>query len=276
MNPHRKHETSLIELFSSFFRNRKLIFHMARRDVLGRYRGSVIGLAWSFFNPLLMLGVYTVFFSMVLKSRWGVSPEGGHTDFAIVLFVGLIIHGLFAECLNRAPMLINNNVSYVKKIIFPLETFPWVAMGSALFHAVISVCVLLLLQLIITGSLQWTAILFPLVVGPFILLTLGIAWFLAATGVFLRDINQVTGLITSVFLFVSPIFYPLSILPPKIQSLAMLNPLTLIIEESRKVLLFGEMPDWAALGIYSLLALTTAWGGFWWFQKSRKGFADVL
>lgn len=276
MNPHRKHETSLIELFSSFFRNRKLIFHMARRDVLGRYRGSVIGLAWSFFNPLLMLGVYTVFFSMVLKSRWGVSPDAGHTDFAIVLFVGLIIHGLFAECLNRAPTLINNNVSYVKKIIFPLETFPWVAMGSALFHAVISVCVLLLLQLIITGSLQWTAILFPLVVGPFILLTLGIAWFLAATGVFLRDINQVTGLITSVFLFVSPIFYPLSILPPKIQSLAMLNPLTLIIEESRKVLLFGEMPDWAALGIYSLLALTTAWGGFWWFQKSRKGFADVL
>jgi len=276
MNPHRNHKIGLIELFSSFFRNRKLIFHMTRRDVLGRYRGSIIGLAWSFFNPLLMLGVYTVFFSMVLKSRWGVSPGAGHTDFAIVLFVGLIIHGLFAECLNRAPTLINNNVSYVKKIIFPLETFPWVAMGTALFHAVISVCVLLLLQLIITGNLQWTAVLFPLVVVPFILLTLGIAWFLAATGVFLRDINQVTGLITSVFLFVSPIFYPISILPPQIRSLAMLNPLTLIIEESRKVLLFGEMPDWAALGIYSLLALAVAWGGFWWFQKTRKGFADVL
>jgi len=276
MNPHLAHKTTLTEVFASFFRNRKLIFQMAQREVLGRYRGSVVGLAWSFFNPLLMLGVYTFFFSFVFKARWGVAQDGGHTDFAVVLFVGLIVHGLFAECINRAPMLINSNVSFVKKVIFPLEIFPWIVMGSAVFHAAISVLVLLGLQLILTGTLSWTILLVPLIFAPLILVTLGFTWFFAATGVYVRDIGQVSGLITSVLLFVSPVFYPISVLPPPIRSLVMLNPLTLIIEESRKVLLFGETPNWIGLAIYTLVAVAIAWLGFWWFQKTRKGFADVL
>lgn len=276
MNPHQAHSTSPLEIYASFIRNRVLIVQMAKREILGRYRGSIIGLGWSFFNPLLMLIVYTFFFSFVIKTRWESVQDAGHADFAIILFVGLIIHGLFAECINRAPVLINSNVSYVKKVVFPLEIFPWIAMGSALFHAGISVLVLLALQLIIVGSLQWTVIFFPLVVTPLILVTLGFAWFLAATGVFVRDIGQITGLVTSVLLFVSPVFYPISTLPHKMQLMVMLNPLTLIIEESRKILLFGEMPNWTALGIYSLISMVIAWIGFWWFQKTRKAFADVL
>ena len=276
MNPHRAHSPSPLEIYASFIRNRVLINQMAKREVLGRYRGSVIGLGWSFFNPLLMLSVYTFFFSFVFKSRWGNVQDAGHADFAIILFVGLIIHGLFAECINRAPTLINSNVSYVKKVVFPLEVFPWIAMGSALFHAGISIIVLLALQLVIAGSLHWTIVFLPLVVLPLILVTLGFAWFLAATGVYVRDISQTTGLITSVMLFVSPVFYPISTLPHKMQLLVMLNPLTLIIEESRKVLLFGETPNWSALGVYSLVSMVIAWIGFWWFQKTRKGFADVL
>ena len=161
-------------------------------------------------------------------------------------------------------------------MVFPLEVFPWIAMGSALFHAGISIIVLLALQLVIAGSLHWTIVFLPLVVLPLILVTLGFAWFLAATGVYVRDISQTTGLITSVMLFVSPVFYPISTLPHKMQLLVMLNPLTLIIEESRKVLLFGEIPNWSALGVYSLVSMVIAWIGFWWFQKTRKGFADVL
>lgn len=276
MNPHRAHKSSLFEIYGSFFRNRKLIFQMAQREVLGRYRGSIVGLAWSFFNPLLMLGVYTFFFSFVFKARWGVSSEGGHSDFAIVLFVGLIVHGLFAECINRAPMLINSNVSFVKKVIFPLEIFPWVVMGAAVFHAAISVAVLLILQLLISGTVPWTIIFLPLIFLPLIFVTLGFSWFFASTGVYVRDIGQVSGLITSVLLFVSPVFYPVSFLPTPIRSIVMLNPLTLIIEESRKVLLFGEMPDWYELGVYTLVSFIVARMGFWWFQRTRKGFADVL
>lgn len=276
MNPHQAHQTSLLEIYASFVRNRALIVQMAKREVLGRYRGSIMGLAWSFFNPLLMLAVYTFFFSFVLKSRWGTAQDAGHADFAIVLFVGLIAHGLFAECINRAPALINSNVSYVKKVVFPLEIFPLIAMGSALFHAAISVLVLLALQLSIVGSLPWTVVFFPLVVTPLIVVTLGFAWFLAASGVFVRDIGQTTGMLTSVLLFVSPVFYPVSSLPHKMQLIVMVNPLTLIIEESRKALLYGEMPNWTGLGVYLLVGTTVAWVGFWWFQKTRKGFADVL
>lgn len=276
MNPHQAHKTGLHEIYSSFVRNRKLIYQMAQREVLGRYRGSIIGLAWSFFNPLLMLAVYTFFFSYVFKSRWGVAQDAGYADFAIILFVGLIVYSFFAECINGAPILINSNVSYVKKVVFPLEIFPWIAMGSALFHATISVVVLLILQLIIMGSLPWTIIWLPLIVFPLMLVTLGFAWFLAATGVFVRDIGQTTGVITSVLLFVSPVFYPISVLPQTMHILVMLNPLTFIIEESRKVLLFGQIPNLSGLGLYLLASMLVAWAGFWWFQKTRKGFADVL
>lgn len=276
MNPHQYFKTDILEIIRSLIRNRKLVFQMAKREVLGRYRGSIMGLAWSFFNPLLMLGIYTYFFSFVFKSRWGVAEQSTHADFAIVLFVGLIIHGLFAECINRAPMLIIGNVSYVKRVVFPLEVFPFIAMGSALFHSTISVIVLLALQLIFAGSLFWTVVFFPLVLLPFILLTLGIAWFLAAMGVFARDIGQTTGVITSILLFISPVFYPVSGLPTRVQPFVMMNPLTLIIEESRKVLLFGEIPNWYHLGIYTAIGVVFTWAGFWLFQKTRKGFADVL
>jgi lipopolysaccharide transport system permease protein len=164
----------------------------------------------------------------------------------------------------------------VKKVVFPLEIFPWIAMGTALFHAAISVSVLLLLQLGLTGTLPWTAPLFPVVLLPLLILTMGVAWFLAATGVYVRDIGQITGMISSVLLFLSPVFFPLSSLSENLQKLALLNPLTLIIENARKVLLFGQLPDWAGLGIYTLCAIAVAWAGFWWFQKMRKGFADVL
>lgn len=276
MNPHEAPKTSPAEMFLSIRRNWHLAVQMSKREILGRYKGSVMGLAWSFFNPVLMLAVYTFFFSVVFKSRWGVGSTGGHVDFAVVLFVGLIVHGLFAECINRAPMLITGNSNYVKKVIFPLEIFPWIALGSALFHSAISVMVLLILQLILAGSIPWTAIFFPVILTPLIFVTLGVTWFIASIGVYVRDIAQTIGLVTSVMLFLSPVFYPVSALPPKMQFLVMFNPLTLIIEESRKVLLFGEMPNWAGLSIYWFLSLAIAWWGFWWFQKTRKGFADVL
>jgi lipopolysaccharide transport system permease protein len=276
MNPHEAHKTSPAEIYFSILRNWELAFQMSRREILGRYKGSWMGLTWSFFNPVLMLAVYTIFFSVVFKTRWGIGDKGGHVDFAIVLFVGLIVHGLLAECFNRAPMLITGNSNFVKKIIFPLEILPWIALGSALFHSAISVMVLLILQLILVGSIPWTAIFFPVIITPLIFVILGFSWFLASIGVYIRDISQTIGLVTTVMLFLSPVFYPASSLSPKMQFAMMFNPLTLIIEGSRKVLLFGEIPNWTDLGIYTLFSLAIAWGGFWWFQKTRKGFADVL
>ncbi|MCS5712443.1 ABC transporter permease [Candidatus Berkiella aquae] len=276
MNPHADFKISFKEMFACLIRNQQIIFQMTKRELLARYRGSILGLAWSFVTPLIMLAVYTFFFSVVFKARWGIEQQNNHAEYAVILFVGLIIHGLFAECINRAPQLIVTNLNFVKKIIFPLEVLPWIALGSALFNAMISFVILLLAQVVLQGNITLTILFVPFIIFPFLLLVMGVSWFLAATGVYLRDISQTTGIMTSILLFVSPVFYSLSMLPENIRIIAQLNPLTLIIDESRKVLLFSEMPNLYALGMYYLVSIVIAWLGFYTFQKTRKGFADVL
>jgi lipopolysaccharide transport system permease protein len=249
---------------------------MTKREVMGRYKGSVMGLAWSFFNPVLMLIVYTFVFSVIFQSRWGGSGEESKTMFALVLFVGMIVYGFFAEVLNRAPTVILSNANYVKKVVFPLEILPVVAVGAALFHSLISIGVLLTAYAMLKGALHWTALLWPMVLLPLMLLILGIAWILASLGVFLRDLGQTIGIITTVLLFLSPVFYPSSALPGAYRNWLSLNPLTFFIEEARNVLIWGGTPDWMGLGIAYLIGLATAWLGFAWFQRTRQGFADVI
>lgn len=276
MNSNDAFRAGPVEMAKSGLRNRKLIATMARRDVVGRYQGSVLGLTWSFFNPLLMLAIYTFVFSVVFNARWGADGATSRTDFAILLFVGMIIHGLFAECVNRAPSLILSNVNYVKKVIFPLESLPWVALMSALFHAVVSLAVLLLAQLVLSHALPWTVLLFPFVLLPLVVATLGFSWFLAALGVYLRDVSQITGMFTTALLFLSGVFYPISALPQEYQLILRLNPLAYIIDQSRNTLIFGRMPDPLEWSFYMLGAVATAAAGFAWFQRTRKGFADVV
>ena len=276
MNAHQAPSATPIAMFTSLWRNRQLILQMTRREIAMRYRGSVIGLAWSFINPLLMLVVYTFVFSVVFKARWGVGEQESRTDFAIILFTGMIVFGLFAEIVNRSPSQIVSNPNYVKKVVFPLEILSWVSLGSVLFHSLVSLAVLLLAQLIINFSLPWTVVLFPLILLPLIFASLGAAWFLAALGVYVRDIGQITTVFTTVLMFVSAVFYPVSALPESYQGWLRFNPLVPIITESRKVLIFGSLPDWSWLGVALLMGLVIAFAGFWWFQKTRKGFADVL
>lgn len=276
INPHAARPTSIVALGRSLWCNRQLIVQMTKRDVVGRYRGSALGLAWSFFNPIFMLSVYTFVFSVVFKARWGMGGDESKIEFAVVLFVGLIVHGLFAEVVNRAPDLIICNVNYVKKVVFPLEILPVVSMGAALFHSIISLGVLLGAFVIFNGYLNWTIFFAPLVLLPLVIFTLGLAWILASLGVFLRDVKQSIGIMTTVMLFLSPVFYALSALPESLRPWIMANPLTFIIVQMRKVLIGGHSPDWLGLGVYTLVATVVAWAGYAWFQKTRKGFADVL
>lgn len=270
------HPTGPLMVFLSLWRNKRLIAQMSKREVLGRYRGSLMGLAWSFFNPLLMLAVYTFFFGVVFKARWAGTPEGGNLEFATILFSGLIVHALFSECLNRAPTLILANTNYVKKVVFPLESLPWVSMGSALFHFAVSFLVLILFYFTVNVAVQWTIIFVPLVMIPFILIILGISWALASLGVYLRDVGQVMGVITTALLFLSPVFYPLDALPERVRPMLYLNPTTFMVEQLRDFTIWGKTPYWEGLAVYFLVSLLTAWLGFAWFQKTRRGFADVV
>lgn len=263
------------ELLASFWRNRELIKASAKREVLGRYRGSVMGILWSFFNPLLMLAVYTFVFSEIFKARWN-AGSNSKTEFALMLFAGLIMFNLFSECINRAPGLILSNVNYVKKIVFPLEILPAVALLSAAFHGLISLGVWFLAYLVFFGLPHTTVLYFPLIVPPFVLFIMGLSLGLASLGVYLRDVSQFIGVITTVLMFLTPIFYPATALPEDYRHLLYLNPLTPVIEQTRDVLFWGKAPDLGMLGIYWLITAAIAWLGFAWFQKTRKGFADVL
>lgn len=276
MNPHAPSSLSIPGLCRSLRQHRHLLASLVRREVVGRYRGSMLGLLWSFFNPLLMLAVYTFVFSIVFKARWHGSANEPRGEFALVLFAGLMMFNFFAECVNRAPTLILTNVNYVKKVVFPLEVLPVVMLGSAGFHLAVSLIVWLAFYVTLFGAPHWTLVQLPLAILPLVLLTLGICWLLAALGVFLRDVAQVVGVATSVLLFLSPIFYPVSALPGPLRALVALSPLTFAVEQSRQVMIWGTSLDWAAWGAHVVGSALAAWLGYACFQKGRKGFADVL
>jgi lipopolysaccharide transport system permease protein len=263
------------EMVASLWRNRELITASAKREVVGRYKGSVLGLLWSFFTPVLMLAVYTFVFSVIFNARWS-SNSDSRTEFALVLFAGLIVFNLFSECVSRAPSLIIANPNYVKKILFPLEILPFVALLSALYHALISLAVWLLAYVALFGAPRPTVFLLPLVIIPFSAFLMGICWALASLGVYLRDVTQFIGVLVTILMFMSPIFYPASALPDKYRDLLYFNPLTAIIEITRDLLYWGAAPEFWILAISWVLASLIAWFGFAWFQKTRRGFADVL
>jgi lipopolysaccharide transport system permease protein len=263
------------EMLASAWRNRELIKASTKREVLGRYRGSFLGLLWSFFTPLFMLAVFTFVFSVIFQARWG-GGSGSKTEFALLLFAGLLVFNLFAECINRSPGLILANVNYVKKVVFPLEILPVVGLLTGLFHTLISFSVWMLFYIIFFGMPHLTVLYLPLVLLPFCFLLLGLSWALASLGVFLRDVSQVIGVMTTALMFLSPIFYPVTAFPQDYRFVLYLNPITTVVEQARNVLFWGQVPDFVMLGVYWLATLAMAWLGFAWFQKTRKGFADVL
>ena len=250
-----------------------------KRDILARYRGSVMGLAWTFLVPLLMLAVYTFMFGRVFQMRWsadGVADNSGTLGFALTLFIGLITHSYATEVLTRAPTIILANTNLVKRVVFPLEIFPIMTVSTALFQYFVSLCVFLVFQLAVTGSISFGILWLPVIVLPFTIMLFGFAWFLASAAVYFRDISQIMGLVATVLLFMSPIFYPISRLPAELWPVFLLNPLTFVIEQSRVVVFSNSAPDFSGLAIYSAVAVIIAILGNLAFTRMRRGFSDVL
>lgn len=252
-----------------------LIRGMVVRDVIGRYNGSFLGLLWSMFNPLLMLFVYTFAFGFIFKSRWSGLGDDPYS-FALALFPALLVFNYFSECVNRAPGLVVGNASYVKKVVFPLEILAVVASLSALFHFCVGFVVWCVVYVLFEGALPVTVLLMPLVIVPLFLFTLGVTWMLASLGVFLRDVQQVVGVLTSALIFLSPVFYSLDSIPERFREMIQLNPLTYFVESARDVMVFGKGLSFGWWGVAMLSSCVVACIGAWWFKVTRKGFADVL
>jgi lipopolysaccharide transport system permease protein len=263
------------EIFQPLIHHRNLLWHLSKRGIQSRFRGSVLGMFWSLLTPLLMLLVYSFVFSVVFQAKWN-HPGAENANFGVILFSGMIIHALFAEPMVLSSTSITGNPQYVKKVVFPLEVMAWSTLIVAGFQALISFIILILFMLISGMALHSTLLLFPLVVAPMILLSLGVSWLLSALTVFIRDIAQLVGIVSTVALFISPVFFPVDRLPVNWQSIIYLNPISYIVDQMRRISIYGEMPDWAGLGIYSLVSLLVAWLGLVVFQRLRNGFADVL
>lgn len=265
---------AVLSLPAKAWARRNVFWELTKRDVEGRYSGSFLGLFWSFFNPLLMLAVYTLAFRVFLGMRW--PNMGSGVDFSLMIFCGMIVHSLLAECLMRGPTVIVSQANLVKRVVFPLAILPGVMVASAVVNAVLSVVVLLIFALISQHTLHLTVLYLPLIFAPYVVLLCGVSLLMASLGVFVRDVVQVAGVISAMLMFLSPVFYPASNLKQPYRSVIDYNPLTLIIEQTRKLVLFGQSPDWQALGLYTLVAFAVLVFGYVWFQRTRDGFADVL
>ncbi len=255
---------------------RQLFFKLLRRDFAERYRGSYLGVVWSLLLPLLSLLVFTFFFGVIFKMRWAGHGDGSLSELALVLFVGLALYNFLAECLSRAPGLILAHQNYVKNVIFPLEMLPAVMVASALLTLAATLLVILLLQATVGAGLSWTALLLPVTVLPLVLFVLGLSWVLASLGVYIRDIQQLIVPLVQLLMFLSPVFYPVAALPESIRPWLQLNPLALVIEQTRGIVLFGQPPAWTPYLLCLLATLLIALLGAWWFARTRQGFADVL
>jgi lipopolysaccharide transport system permease protein len=260
----------------ALWKHRELWWRLTEREVLGRYRGSALGIGWSFITPLAMLAVYTFVFSQVFKARWGGLEQAGPLGFAVNLFAGLIVFNLFSECVNRAPGLVLANPNYVKKVIFPLEVLGSVAVGSAVFHAITSLIILIVFELIAFRQLPITLLWLPAVWLPLVLGSLTCTWILSAGGVFLRDIGQLIGVALNMLMFLSPIFFPVSALPARWQPILALNPLAQVIEQTRRVAVQGLNPGPGYVLAGTLITWIACELSFRAFQKSKGAFADVI
>jgi len=256
-------------------RHRWLVLQMVRREILARYQGSVLGASWGVLSPLLILAAYTFVFRTVFKARW---PGGTDStaEFVLQLFAGLLVFNLFSEVITRAPRLVLEQPNLVKRVVFPLETLSWVAVGAVMFNAAIALGILLVATVGLGSHLTAWVLATPLVLACTVPMLLGLCWLLSGLGVFLRDIGHVVGPAVSLLLFVSPVLYPTSALPSFLSDLLWLNPLTFPIEALRGLVLKGTPPDAGALASYTAIGLAFAFLAHRLFERIRPAFADEV
>jgi lipopolysaccharide transport system permease protein len=263
-----------LNVFYSLWRYRSLSIELVKREIFGRYRGSFGGAIWSFVQPLFMLAVYTIAFGVVLKTRWGFA--GSAIDYGFLLLSGLIVFNLFVEILTKGPLLITNSPNFVKKIVFPLELLPVIAVVSAVVHALIGLGVWILGYTLLVGIPHLTVLWAPLILVCFIPILLSVAWLLSAVGVVVKDINQLTGMLGQALFFLTPIFYKIEDIPETLRGLLGFNPLVFIIGQVRAVLFYGDLPDFQGLTEYFTLTSLLAWVMYLLFARMRPSFADMV
>ena len=252
----------------------ELIFSFAKRELLGRYKGSVLGLAWAVLTPVVMIAIFTFIFAGMFGARFGASNS--HWDYAIYLFCGLLPWAMFQDSVQQSAHTIVTHANLVKRVVFPLETLPAASVLAALGNQLFATIALLVAALIIRQRLELTAFWLPALLIPQLLFALGSAWLIASLGVFLRDITQGITLLLMAWMYLTPIIYPEAIVPERFKSFINLNPFTSLVRSYRRIFLEGAAPDWLGMAYFSAFAVVIFVFGYWWFARTRKNFADVV
>jgi lipopolysaccharide transport system permease protein len=260
--------------FQLIWKQRGLIRTLVRRDILSRYTGSFGGALWAVLNPLLLMLTYFFVFGIVMKAKIG--ADTSHTGFALFFLAGMLPWLAFSEAAGRAPFILLEHRNFIKKLVFPVETLPVNVVVAGLVTEFFGLILFVVALLLIRGALPWTIVYLPLVIVPQILLTAGIAWFLAALGVFARDLGQIIGYLLTLLMFITPIFYSEQNLPQMVSGVLRKNPLFILVHSYRAVLLDTAAPDWKALGWLSLASIAAFLLGHAWFFKLRRSFADLI
>jgi lipopolysaccharide transport system permease protein len=255
-------------------RRYELVLSLARRELVARYKGSMLGILWALVTPVVMIAIFTFLFAGVFGARFGTS--GSRWDYALYLFCGLLPWNMFQEALQQSASTIVTHANLVKRVVFPLETLPTAQTLSSLGNQLFGTVALLLAALLLRHQLHLTILWLPVLLLPQLIFTLGAAWLIASLGVFLRDIAQGVTLFLMAWMYLTPIIYPESIVPEQYRPLLNLNPFVSLIRCYRRVLLEGTSPDWAGLSYFAGWALLSFLFGYWWFAKTRKNFADVI
>jgi len=264
------------QILSNLTRHRQLIWQFTVRDVLGRYRGSYLGILWSMLRPLCMLAVFGVVFGYIFRARLSNDPHETKADFAMAMFCGLIVFDCVAECLARAPTLVLSNTNYVTKVVFPLEILPVSVVMASLAHVVLSLIPLFTAYVVVHGFIHPTALFIPLLLVPIALLCLGAMWIFSSLGVFIRDINSFVPVLITILMYGSAIFYPLSRVPESIRPFVAANPIAVLVDQMRNVFMWGRLPNWGAVGTTLATCCIVAVLGYAFFMSTRRAFADVI
>lgn len=251
-----------------------LIISLTRRELAARYRGSVLGIIWALVTPVVMIAIYTFIFAGIFGARFG--ANGTAWDFALYLFCGLLPWTAFQEAVQHSSNTIVSHANLVKRVVFPLEILPVSLALTALANQLFGTLALVIFSLIIRGELHLTMLWLPVLIVPQLLATLGVAWLVASLGVFLRDIVQGIALFLTIWLYLTPIIYPESVVPERFRPYINVNPFTHLIRSYRRIVLEGSMPDWRGLAYFTAFALVCFIFGYWWFARTRKNFADVI
>ncbi len=255
-------------------RRSDLVLSFAKRELMSRYKGSVLGILWAVVTPVVTIAIFTFIFAGLFGARFG--PAGSHWDYALYVFCGLLPWTMFQESVQQSATTIVAHANLVKRVVFPLETLPAAQTLSALGTELFGIIALLIAAALIQRQLHPTILWLPVLLVPQLLAAFGAAWLVASLGVFLRDIAQGIALLLMAWMFLTPIIYPESIVPERYRPFIEANPFTALVRSYRRIFLEGAAPDWSGLAYFTVFALLLFVFGYWWFARSRKNFADVI